>query len=63
MAKTKEVREDPQQEKTERFSSLQPWEENRSLDLFIRPASPFSFMRRFSEEMDRLFDDFSFGRS
>ena len=24
--------------------------------------SPFSFMRRFSEEMDRLFDDFGFGR-
>jgi HSP20 family protein len=24
-------------------------------------ASPFSFMRRFSEEMDRLFDDFGFG--
>ena len=23
--------------------------------------SPFSFMRRFSEEMDRLFDDFAFG--
>lgn len=23
--------------------------------------SPFSFMRRFSEEMDRLFDDFGFG--
>ena len=25
------------------------------------PGSPFSFMRRFSEEMDRLFDDFGFG--
>jgi HSP20 family protein len=25
------------------------------------PMSPFSFMRRFSEEMDRLFDDFGFG--
>jgi HSP20 family protein len=24
--------------------------------------SPFSFMRRFSEEMDRLFEDFGFGR-
>ena len=24
-------------------------------------ASPFAFMRRFSEEMDRLFDDFGFG--
>lgn len=27
------------------------------------PQSPFSFMRRFSEEMDRLFDDFGFGGS
>jgi HSP20 family protein len=26
------------------------------------PSSPFSFMRRFSEEMDRLFEDFGFGR-
>lgn len=25
--------------------------------------SPFSFMRRFSEEMDRLFEDFGFGSS
>jgi HSP20 family protein len=25
--------------------------------------TPFSFMRRFAEEMDRLFDDFAFGRS
>ncbi len=26
-------------------------------------ASPFSFIRRFSEEMDRLFEDFGFGRT
>jgi HSP20 family protein len=26
-------------------------------------SSPFSFMRRFSEEMDRLFEDFGFGPS
>ena len=26
------------------------------------PGSPFAFMRRFSEEMDRLFEDFGFGR-
>src|SRR5215207_8743352 len=26
-------------------------------------SSPFSFMRRFSEEMDRLFDDFGLGAS
>jgi HSP20 family protein len=62
MAKTKEVREDPQQERSERSSSLQQRGRDRSLDLSTRSASPFSFMRRFSEEMDRLFDDFSFGR-
>lgn len=28
----------------------------------IRPMSPFSLMRRFSEEMDRVFGDFGFGR-
>ena len=26
------------------------------------PGSPFSFMRRFTEEMDRLFEDFGVGR-
>src|SRR5437868_4893164 len=28
-----------------------------------RTGSPFTFMRRFSEEMDRLFEDFGFGDS
>ena len=28
----------------------------------LSAGSPFSFMRRFSEEMDRLFEDFGFGR-
>jgi HSP20 family protein len=28
----------------------------------VRPLSPFSLMRRFSEEMDRVFGDFGFGR-
>lgn len=28
----------------------------------VTSTSPFSFMRRFSEEMDRLFEDFGFGR-
>ena len=27
-----------------------------------RTGSPFTFMRRFSEEMDRVFEDFGFGR-
>ena len=29
----------------------------------VLTISPFSFMRRFSEEMDRLYGDFDFGRS
>ena len=28
----------------------------------LATGSPFAFMRRFSEEMDRLFEDFGFGR-
>ena len=28
----------------------------------LAALSPFSFMRRFTEDMDRLFDDFGFGR-
>jgi HSP20 family protein len=32
-----------------------------SSDPSLWTASPFSFMRRFSEEMDRLFEDFGFG--
>ena len=28
----------------------------------LSTGSPFTFMRRFSEEMDRLFEDFGFGR-
>ena len=28
----------------------------------LSTGSPFAFMRRFSEEMDRLFEDFGFGR-
>jgi HSP20 family protein len=61
MARTKEVREDPQQERSS-STSMQQRDRDRSFDVSTRSASPFSFMRRFSEEMDRLFDDFSFGR-
>ena len=35
--------------------------QQRGLSRQSQFASPFSFMRRFSEEMDRLFDDFTFG--
>jgi len=31
-------------------------------EMASRTGSPFAFMRRFSEEMDRLFEDFGFGR-
>jgi HSP20 family protein len=35
----------------------------REQDTALRTVSPFSLMRRFSEEMDRLFGDFGFGGS
>jgi HSP20 family protein len=57
MGKTKELQEDVQKEQREQSSSLQ-----RSRPYGLATQSPFSFMRRFSEEMDRLFDDFSFRR-
>jgi HSP20 family protein len=28
----------------------------------VRPASPFTMMRRWAEDMDRMFDDWQFGR-
>jgi HSP20 family protein len=42
-------------------SSLERTGERRQ-HMALQTQSPFSFMRRFSEEMDRLFDDFGFGR-
>ena len=38
-------------------------QENRGLARREEFSTPFSFMRRFGEEMDRLFDNFAFGRS
>ena len=38
-------------------------EQRRGLSRREQYASPFSFRHRFSEEMDRLFDDFGFGGS
>ncbi|HET6669791.1 MAG TPA: Hsp20/alpha crystallin family protein [Pyrinomonadaceae bacterium] len=35
--------------------------ERRQPEANLRTVSPFSLMRRFSEELDRLFGDFSFG--
>jgi HSP20 family protein len=38
-----------------------PAERPREAGTLSRPTSPFTFMRRFAEEMDRLFDDFGLG--
>ena len=47
--------------KTNDQSSQQRGMVRRESSSASRYNSPFSFMRRFSEEMDRLFDDFGFG--
>lgn len=64
MAKAKEMQETMRSDESRRQdSALAP---SRSAELSrdfgrSRYASPFSFMRRFSEEMDRLFEDVGFG--
>jgi HSP20 family protein len=65
MAKAKESQETMgSDESRQRDSALtqqpRPGELSRDFGGF-RHASPFSFMRRFSEEMDRLFEDVGFG--
>jgi HSP20 family protein len=57
MAKAEENRNEQQQGAGTREGSLERREQYPSLF----SGSPFSFMRRFSEEMDRLFEDFGFG--
>jgi HSP20 family protein len=66
MAKAKETQETMRSDESrERESALaQPRTGELSRDFGgFRYASPFSFMRRFSEEMDRLFEDAGFGSS
>src|SRR5262245_9195088 len=64
MVKAKETQETTRSDESRhRDSSLAPargGEINKNFGGF-RYASPFSFMRRFSEEMDRLFEDVGFG--
>lgn len=36
--------------------------ERSSTGMSARPATPFTMLERFTDEMDRLFDDFGFGR-
>jgi len=65
MAKAKESQETMRSDESrQRDSALtqQPRTGELSRDFGgFRYASPFSFMRRFSEEMDRLFEDVGFG--
>lgn len=67
MAKAKESQETMRSDESrQRDSALtqQPRTGELSRDFGgFRYASPFSFMRRFSEEMDRLFEDVGFGGS
>jgi HSP20 family protein len=65
MAKAKETQETTRSDESrQRDSALaqQPRSGELSRDFGgFRYASPFSFMKRFSEEMDRLFEDVGFG--
>jgi HSP20 family protein len=60
MSKNKSSKERQDKQKSS-STSLQTTGERRR-QLAPRTQSPFTFMRRFSEEMDRLFEDFGFGR-
>jgi HSP20 family protein len=64
MAKAKETQETTRSDESRhRDSPLAPARSGEISKDFggFRYASPFSFMRRFSEEMDRLFEDVGFG--
>jgi HSP20 family protein len=50
-----------QTQRNQQESSNRGLAHRRQSDLSHFGKSPFSFMRRFSEEMDRLFEDFGFG--
>src|SRR3982751_3735739 len=55
------VQDASQSNRSSEQSSQQRGMARREPSYASRSNSPFSFMRRFSEEMDRLFDDFSLG--
>ena len=67
MAKAKETQESMRSDESRQHDSAlaqQPRSGELSRDFGgFRYASPFSFMKRFSEEMDRLFEDVGFGGS
>jgi len=59
MSKTKSTPEATSQQR----SNQEGIERRNPYGLSQSDWSPFSFMRRFSEEMDRIFEDFGYGRS
>jgi HSP20 family protein len=63
MAKAKETQEVMRSDESRRDAALAQQPRTRDIRDFggLRYTSPFSFMRRFSEEMDRLFEDVGFG--
>lgn len=63
-SESKDSRRDSQQEsrKGEQQTAIQTRRGGHDLQQQQQPYSPFALMRRFNEEMDRLFQDFGFGR-
>src|SRR5512136_3042587 len=62
MANKSETPKGGSPEKGQPPAEIQSRESQRGLSQYGNwMASPFSFMRRFTEEMDRLFEDFGFG--
>lgn len=69
MAKTKEARtsESPDQKREQQHEPRRGEQQKQAMQTrrgyeLQRPSSPFGFMRRFTEEMDRIFHDFGLGR-
>jgi HSP20 family protein len=63
MSKTKSTPEVTSQQGSNEGGGERSIERRNPYGLSQSAWSPFSFMRRFSEEMDRIFEDFGYGRS
>ena len=62
MSKTKSTQETTSHQRSNEEGGERSIERRNPYALSHSGWSPFSFMRRFSEEMDRLFEDFGYGR-
>jgi HSP20 family protein len=62
VAKNKNSKEHQANPDKQKQSSSHEKTSGRTDEITLRTHSPFTFMRRFTEEMDRLFEDFGFGR-